>query len=147
MAFFGFKDLSSLSEVDMTIYRYVTTNADKVVYMRVRDIANNAHVSNSSVMRFIHKIGFNSFPDFKAFLKDSKNIEKKPNQILHFFNKSNFPSDIESNIRVVADFLFQCDNIICFGIGSSAYIAGYTERKLASMGFMSPIPSILYQPV
>lgn len=135
MAFFGFKDLSSLSSVDMTIYRYVTTNLDKVVYMRVRDIAKNAHVSNSSVMRFIHKIGFNSFPDFKAFIKNSNTIENSPNQIIHFFNKSNFPSDIESKIRVVADKLYQSDNIICFGMGSSAYIAGYTERKLASMGF------------
>lgn len=135
MTFFGFKNFSSLSEIDMTIYRYVTTNADKVVYMRVRDIANNAHVSSSSVMRFIHKIGFNSFPDFKAFLKNSKNIEENPTQILRFFDKSNFPSDIESKIRIVANFLYQCDNIICFGIGSSAYIAGYTERKLASMGF------------
>lgn len=135
MAFFGFKDLSSLSSVDMTIYRYVTTNMDKVVYMRVRDIAKNAHVSNSSVMRFIHKVGFNSFPDFKAFMKNSNTIEERPDQILHFFDKSNFPSDVESKIRIVADALYQSDNIICFGIGSSAYIAGYAERKLASMGF------------
>ena len=58
MAYFGFKNLSSLSNVDMTIYRYVTQHQEQVVYMRVRDIAKNAHVSNSSVMRFIHKIGF-----------------------------------------------------------------------------------------
>lgn len=135
MAFFGFKDLSSLSEVDMTIYRYVTNNMDKVIYMRVRDIAQNAHVSNSSVMRFIHKIGFNSFPDFKAYFRDTNNINSKPNNIIHFFNKGNFPSDIESQIRIIADFLFQCDNIVCFGIGSSSYIAGYAARKLASMGF------------
>ena len=69
MAFFGFKDLSKLSTVDMTIYRYIEQNNDKVIYMRVRDIAQGAHVSSSSVMRFIHKIGFNSFPEFKAYLK------------------------------------------------------------------------------
>ena len=61
MAFFGFKDLSSLSSVDMTLYRYITENSEKVVYMRVRDIAQNTHVSNSSVMRFIHKMGFNIY--------------------------------------------------------------------------------------
>ena len=48
MAFFGFKNLSSLSTVDMSIYRYIEQNSDKVIYMRVRDIAQNAHVSNSS---------------------------------------------------------------------------------------------------
>lgn len=64
MAFFGFKDLSSLSDVDMTIYSYVTQHQNEVIYMRVRDIAQNAHVSNSSVMRFIHKIGFFKFFSF-----------------------------------------------------------------------------------
>ncbi len=73
MAFFGFKDLSSLSNVDMTIYSYVTQNNEKVAYMRVRDIAKNAHVSNSSVMRFVHKVGFSSFPEFKAFIKNKGN--------------------------------------------------------------------------
>ena len=74
MAFFGFKDLSSLSDVDMTIYSYVTQHQNEVIYMRVRDIAQNAHVSNSSVMRFIHKIGFSSFPAFKTYLKNSPTL-------------------------------------------------------------------------
>ncbi|MCU4154297.1 MurR/RpiR family transcriptional regulator, partial [Lactobacillus acidophilus] len=66
MAFYGFKNLSSLSTVDMSIYRYIEQNSDKVIYMRVRDIAQNAYVSSSSVMLFLHKISFNSFPEFNA---------------------------------------------------------------------------------
>ena len=89
MAFFGFKNLSSLSTVDMSIYRYIEQNSDKVIYMRVRDIAQNAHVSNSSVMRFIHKIGFNSFPEFKAYLKNNNHSSYQVE--VEFINKSNFP--------------------------------------------------------
>jgi DNA-binding MurR/RpiR family transcriptional regulator len=151
MAFFGFKDLSSLSDVDMTIYSYVTQHQNEVIYMRVRDIAQNAHVSNSSVMRFIHKIGFSSFPAFKTYLKNSPTLEEAPNHIFAFIDKSNFPSDIEEQISIVADFLFQCDNIITFGIGNSGFIAGLTARKMASLGFNTstitdatyPIPSKL----
>lgn len=135
MAFFGFKDFSSLSDVDMTIYRYVTTHQEQVIYMRVRDIASNAHVSNSSVMRFIHKIGFSSFPAFKAYLKNARNLEETPNKTFTFINESNFPDDIENQISIVADFLYQCDNIITLGMGSSGYIAGYMARKMASIGF------------
>lgn len=83
MAYFGFKNLSSLSNVDMTIYRYVTQHQEQVVYMRVRDIAKNAHVSNSSVMRFIHKIGFSSFPAFKAYIKSTPNIQESPTNSFH----------------------------------------------------------------
>ena len=135
MASFGFKNLSSLSNVDMTIYRYVTQHQEQVVYMRVRDIAKNAHVSNSSVMRFIHKIGFSSFPAFKAYIKSTPNIQESPTNSFHFINKSSFPDDIEEQVTVVADFLFQCDNIITFGIGNSGFIAAYAARKMANIGF------------
>lgn len=135
MAYFGFKNLSSLSNVDMTIYRYVTQHQEQVVYMRVRDIAKNAHVSNSSVMRFIHKIGFSSFPAFKAYIKSIPNIQESPTNSFHFINKSSFPDDIEEQVTVVADFLFQCDNIITFGIGNSGFIAAYAARKMANIGF------------
>ena len=135
MAYFGFKNLSSLSNVDMTIYRYVTQHQEQVVYMRVRDIAKNAHVSNASVMRFIHQIGFSSFPAFKAYIKSTPNIQESPTNSFHFINKSSFPDDIEEQVTVVADFLFQCDNIITFGIGNSGFIAAYAARKMANIGF------------
>lgn len=143
MAFFGFKDLSSLSTVDMTIYRYIEQNSDKVIYMRVRDIAQNAHVSNSSIMRFIHKVGFNSFPEFKAYLKsgtqDLNNIK------FQFIDENNFPSDIISKLNIVADKIYQADNIITLGMGDSAFLAGYAARKMAALGFnTAPVTDPFY---
>lgn len=135
MAFFGFKDLSSLSNIDMTIYRYVTQNSDKVVYMRVRDIAQNAHVSSSSVMRFIHKIGFNSFPEFKAYLKNNTLQHKPKNTKFTYINESNFPKDIETRLMIVANTVFQSDNITTVGMGDSAFLAEYAARRIASLGF------------
>lgn len=132
MAFFGFKDLSSLSNVDMTIYRYIEQNSDKVIYMRVRDIAQGAHVSNSSVMRFIHKVGFNSFPEFKAYLKNNHNDLHQVE--VDFINKDNFPSDTTSKLNIVANKIYQADNIITLGMGDSGFLAGYAARKLAALG-------------
>lgn len=133
MAFFGFKDLSSLSNIDMTIYRYVTQNSDKVVYMRVRDIAQNAHVSSSSVMRFIHKIGFNSFPEFKAYLKNDALQHKPQNTKFTYINENNFPKDIETRLMIVANAVFQSDNITTVGMGDSAFLAEYAARRIASI--------------
>lgn len=72
MAFFGFKDIDKLSEVDLAVYRYIVDHDEQVPYMRVRDLATGAHVSNSSVMRFIHKIGYSSFPEFKVSFDSEK---------------------------------------------------------------------------
>lgn len=146
MVFFGFKDLSSLSSVDMTLYRYVTENSDKVVYMRVRDIAQKTHVSNSSVMRFIHKMGFDSFPEFKTFIKN-KNEGSSAMHTFNFINKNNFPDDIINKVKIVADKLFECDNIIFLGMGSSAYTAGYTSRQLASLGYNTSLVTDPFYPL
>lgn len=135
MAFFGFKDLSSLSNVDMTIYRYTSDNSDKVIYMRVRDIAKNAHVSSSSVMRFIHKIGFASFPEFKAYIKNNQFSQTRSQRAFYFIDQNNFPKDIENRMLIVANLVFQSDNIITLGIGDSSFLAEYAARRMASLGF------------
>lgn len=143
MAFFGFKDLSKLSTVDMTIYRYIEQNNDKVIYMRVRDIAQGAHVSSSSVMRFIHKIGFNSFPEFKAYLKN--NHQSLHNVKVHYVIEDNFPSDTLSKLNIVADKIYQADNIITIGMGDSAFLAEYAARKMAALGLnTSPVTDPFY---
>lgn len=135
MAFFGFKDLSSLSSVDMTIYRYVTQNSDKVIYMRVRDIAQNAHVSSSSVMRFIHRIGFSSFPEFKAYLKSNHLSSQPKSKKIQFINDGNFPKDIENRLMMVANAVYQSDNVTTLGMGESGFLAEYAARRMASLGF------------
>ena len=143
MAFFGFKDLSKLSTVDMTIYRYIEQNNDKVIYMRVRDIAQGAHVSSSSVMRFIHKIGFNSFPEFKGYLKN--NHPSLHNVKVHYVTEDNFPRDTLSKLNIVADKIYQADNIITIGMGDSAFLAEYAARKMAALGLnTSPVTDPFY---
>lgn len=144
MAIFNFNDLSSLSDVELTVYRFVVNNPEKVAYMRVRDIAEQTHVANSSVMRFIHKLGFNSFPEFKAYLKNI-NQTVAPKKILTFANSNNFPADIENKLRLVADQLYQSDNIPILGTGNSASTVIYAARMLALLGLNAfPITDPFY---
>lgn len=55
----------------------------KIPYMRVRDIALEAHVGTSSVMRLIHKMGYDSYTDFKSTLL-IKRIGKRKLKIRQF---------------------------------------------------------------
>ena len=61
MSFFGKIDFNELSETDRAIYHYMSSQSDKIPYMRVREIALESHTSASSVMRFIRKLGYESF--------------------------------------------------------------------------------------
>lgn len=137
MAFFGFKDFDRLSEVDLDIYRFTTANVETVPYLRVRDIAQEAHVSNSSVMRFIHKLGYNSFPEFKLSFQTEHQTVQANNHQLGFITADNFPPDIYAKLELVADRLQQADSIIYCGMGSSAALAEYAARQTAAVGFNS----------
>lgn len=132
MSFYGFKDFDKLSEVDLAIYRFINNNSEKIPYMRVRDIANEAHVSNSSIMRFIHKLGYSSFPEFKVLFQN-EHCQKigKPTG-MHFITKENFPADIEDKIKLVAQRIYEADSVIFLGIGSSAMFAQFGARQVAA---------------
>ncbi|WP_334333672.1 MurR/RpiR family transcriptional regulator [Companilactobacillus sp. HBUAS59544] len=138
MAFFGFKDIDKLSEVDMAIYRFIVDHDEQVPFMRVRDVAKGAHVSNSSVMRFIHKIGYSSFPEFKvSFKNESQDLMRSKSDVLKIITRDAFPNDIEKTIKLVAHLMLDADNIIFFGMGGSGAIAEYASRQAASLGFNS----------
>ncbi|MIV05195.1 MurR/RpiR family transcriptional regulator, partial [Salmonella enterica] len=41
-----------LNDTELDIYNYIVANLDKVVYMRIRDLATEAHVSTTTILRF-----------------------------------------------------------------------------------------------
>lgn len=106
MSFFENVDLAQLSETDRHIYRYLADNSRQVPYMRIREIAAASHTSSASVMRFIHKIGYSSFVEFRTNLKlTSAEKEVSPNFLnrLNSLTLQNFPPNIEMKLEIVAD--------------------------------------------
>lgn len=69
MTVFENLDMKNLSSVEQEIYRYLMNNIETVPYMGVREIADEAHVSSTSVFRFIQKLGFESYPEFRFLLR------------------------------------------------------------------------------
>lgn len=138
MAFFKDLDMNRLTDVDRNIYNYITNNVDKVLYMRVREIAKESNSSPSSVMRFIHKAGYDSFSEFKLFFKkkslarfDGNEIEKG-NEIL---SRDKFHKDIEFTLHEIAEQIVSAENIVFFGMGASGAICDYASRRLATIGY------------
>lgn len=142
MSLFDDLDLKKLSSVEQEIYRFLLNNLESLPYMRVRDIANAAHVSSTSVFRFIKKIGFGSFPEFKFYLSQQMKLEKPTTseeisleQQINLLSISMFHPDVEFQIQKVANSLIEADLIIIIGLGASGAIAKYATRKLVSLGY------------
>jgi DNA-binding MurR/RpiR family transcriptional regulator len=143
MAVFNHLNLNKLSSVEQEIYRFVVNNLEKVPYMRVRDIADNAHVSSTSVFRFVQKVGFDSFPEFRFYIKshlEKAQYEAHQKQLslkerIKGLNMTIFHPDVDYQIKKMAQALVEADCILFMGMGASGAIAQYVARKLANIGY------------
>lgn len=155
MSVFDKQDVNSFSSVEVEIYKYIVNNLDKVIFMRVRDIALNANVSSTSVFRFIKKLGFSSFPEFKLYLKS--NLSNKTNQEtttaltlsqrMSDLTARNFHPDIEYQLEQAAKKILDADCILFLGMGASGSIADYASRKFANLDYFSLVIQDLTYPI
>ncbi|UUX33151.1 MurR/RpiR family transcriptional regulator [Fundicoccus culcitae] len=135
MSFFGNIDFNELTETERYIYDFMTSNSNKIPYMRVREIADESHTSASSVMRFIRKLGYESFTDFRSHYQTSKVELNDLLDGLNILNKDNFPTDLAAKLRQVAVIIRDCENLVFVGIGSSGAICEYAARRFALLGY------------
>lgn len=135
MSFFGKLNFNDLSDTDQAIYHYMSSNSDKIPYMRVREIANESHTSASSVMRFIRKLGYESFSEFKSYFRVEQGATKQ--EVFAAFdvlNPERFSRDLEATLLSVSEKILDSENIIFFGMGSSGSMCEYAARRLAVLG-------------
>lgn len=133
-------NFENLSEVELAIYRFIMQNDDKISFMRVRDIANGSHTSPTSVMRFIKKIGFDSFPEFKLYLKKVATEQTTTDNLDSYFdilNKKNFKKDLDEQVEHCAELVMNAGATVFMGLGASGAIGSYASRKLANLGLNS----------
>ncbi|MEW9122184.1 MAG: MurR/RpiR family transcriptional regulator [Thermotaleaceae bacterium] len=138
---FDSQNISKLGELELALYKYIVENLDKVAYMKIRELASEAHVSTTSILRFCKHMGCEGFSDFKVklklYIKEKKertvNVSFDHPVIEEFMEgvlKRELNKDIEQAAQMIAGF----NNVLFVGIGNSGFIAGYGARYLSSLG-------------
>lgn len=141
--------LDDLSEIDLSIIRYVKNNPEKVSLMRVRDLAEACHVSPATIMRFINRFGFDSFPAFKLSVQ-SQLINKEEftqAKTVELITNAHFEHDIYQKINVLTQQIIDAQIIYCVGLGSSGIMAEYMSQLLNSIGYTSISYQNAYLPI
>jgi len=134
--------IASFNELETSLYNYICQNSDKVAYMRIRELADETHVSTATILRFCRKINCEGFSEFKVKLKmhlgENKKTVLKSSQhaIIEFFERT-LKGEMEENIKKAASLVHQADSIIFIGIGSSGILAEYGARYFSSIGKFS----------
>jgi DNA-binding MurR/RpiR family transcriptional regulator len=134
--------IASFNELETSVYNYISQNAEKVAYMRIRELADETHVSTATILRFCRKVNCEGFSEFKVKLKmhlegNKKTVIKSSqHSIVEFFERT-LKGDIEEKIRQAASLVHTADNVIFIGIGSSGILAEYGARYFSSLGKLS----------
>ncbi|MEO2074018.1 MAG: MurR/RpiR family transcriptional regulator [Bacillus sp. (in: firmicutes)] len=134
--------IASFNELETSLYNYISQNAEKVAYMRIRELADETHVSTATILRFCRKVNCEGFSEFKVKLKlhleGNKRtvIKSAQHSIVEFFERT-LKGDLEEKIRQAASLVYTAENVIFIGIGSSGILAEYGARYFSSLGKFS----------
>ncbi|QGQ44953.1 MurR/RpiR family transcriptional regulator [Metabacillus sediminilitoris] len=134
--------IASFNELETSLYNYIIQYSDKVAYMRIRELANETHISTASILRFCRKLNCEGFSEFKVKLKmhveENKKtiIKSSQHSVVEFFERT-LKGDIEEKIKHAAHFITKADHVIFIGIGSSGILAEYGARYFSSLGKFS----------
>ncbi|MGM0852993.1 MAG: MurR/RpiR family transcriptional regulator [Bacillota bacterium] len=134
--------IASFNELETSIYNYISQNREKVAYMRIRELADETHVSTATILRFCRKLNYDGFSEFKVKLKldieENKKsvIKSSQHSVLEFFERT-LNRDIEEKIVEAVEVISSANNVIFIGIGSSGILAEYGARYFSSLGKFS----------
>ena len=136
---FTAQELKSLNELEMLVYQYVTEHRSAVPYMRIRELATEAHVSTTTVLHFCKKMGCDGYAEFKWKLKEQVGtpridaIDDALTELQAFFRRVDTPA-YQDLLDEAAALIAKAERVFMIGIGNSGSIAEYGARYFSNMG-------------
>lgn len=139
---FNYEVIQSLNSLELLLYKYIMKNSKKVIYMRIRELADEAHVSTTTILRFCKKLNCEGFSEFKVKLKmyieenSTKKVSDDTSEIINFLRNIE-KSDLDKKLDKLCNLVKNANNIIFLGVGSSGILCKYAARYFSSVGKFS----------
>ncbi len=142
MTLFTHSAVASLNNLEMMVYHYVIKNSDKVMYMTIRELADAAGVSTTTVLRFCRKLNCDGYSEFRVRYKLYLEQNEPPQanfgagEIISFFKSVN-NDEFDTLLNQAVDIIFASERIIFVGAGTSGSLAKYGARFFSNIGKFS----------
>lgn len=142
MTLFTHSAVASLNNLEMMVYHYVIKNRDKVMYMTIRELADAAGVSTTTVLRFCRKLNCEGYSEFRVRYKLYLEQNEPPQanfgagEIISFFKSVN-NDEFDTLLDQAVDIILASERIIFVGAGTSGSLAKYGARFFSNIGKFS----------
>lgn len=134
--------IASFNELDLSIYNCIIKNKNEISHMKIKELADEAHVSTATVLRFCKKMGCEGYSEFrlryKEYLKHEDGYVRDSGETtLKGFVSRIDSKDFQESICRAHDILENSKRIIFIGIGSSGILGKYGARFFSNVGRFS----------
>lgn len=149
---FTVEEIQSLNELELAVYEYVMQHKSTIPYMRIRELAAQAHVSTTTVLRFCKKMGCDGYTEFKLRMKEyagQQQVVELPedlSEIKAFFERLETKT-YRQKLEKAAAMIARAEHIIFMGIGNSGHIGQYGARYFTNLGKFSLFISDPFYPL
>lgn len=137
---FDTEKVKGLNELEMVVYRYIIENVSTLSSLTIREMAEAAHVSTSTILRTLTKLGFGGFSEFKYFIKEEQQKKERSFdyfydatvQVDHFLKRVN-DDNYRDVLQPAVKMILNKRHIVFTGIGTSGTLGLYGSRYFANM--------------
>ena len=139
MELFTAQQIQSLNELELLVYRYINERPNTVPFMRIRELAAEAHVSTTTVLHFCKKMGCDGYAQFKWKLKEQAGTNQEThlpdtlNELQNFLWRVGTP-EYDAALDEAAGLIARAERVFLVGIGNSGSMAEYGARYLSNLG-------------
>ena len=149
---FSHEEVQSLNALEMAVYNYIIKNREKVISMKIRELAAGAHVSTTTVLHMCKKFGCDGYTQFKLQLRQELMRGRKDiadldiGGIQEFLARLSGPA-LQNQVGRAVQILRGAGHILFVGVGTSSILARYGARYLCNVGYFATFLDDLYTPV
>lgn len=136
---FTYEQIQSLNTLEIEVYNYVLTHMEQVQHMKIRELADEVHVSTTTILRFCGKMDCDGYAEFKYKLKDYRQNRRDVSEHEDYTLLTNFikhlqEAESDQLLNQAVDMIMSSENVIFFGIGSSGTLGKYGARYFSDVG-------------
>ena len=149
---FALEEIQGLNELELEVYQYVTRHWDAVPYMRIRELATEAHVSTTTILRFCKKMNCDGYAEFKIRMREyagqqsTMPIPEDFSMLKAFLDRME-TQKLQQQLEEAASVAAKADRVVFIGMGNSGNIAQYGARYFTNLGKFSLYVSDPFYPM
>ena len=139
---FDSQKVKDLNELELIVYTFIVENMEHVGGMTIRDLSDSCHVSTSTILRCLTKLGYSGYTEFKYALKENLSRQGQSFEAFYdanvhvdaFLKKVNNES-YHTVLDPAIDMIVGSKHLVFSGIGTSGTLGTYGARYFSNMLF------------